>query len=132
MKALWDITNEEVIDKWKKGESLFTVELGGLGPSYEQALQNFLFDLFAYLVDNKIPIKKLTTGKKYSKIYYDICSKVTDGRDLSGAMFDVAKGTAYQFYRYGYKEMMNKAPNDRTIQIENIKMINKGTKKELR
>ena len=120
--TLLDISNEEVIKQWKNGETIFTVELGGLGPSYEQAIQNFLFDILTYLVEKKIDIKKLSEKDKYSECYEEICSKVANGRDLSGAMYGVAKGTAYQFYKYGYGAMMKKAPKDRLIQVENIKL----------
>jgi len=131
MKALWDITNKEVVKKWKSGDTIWSVELGGLGPGYEQALQNFLFDLFAYLVKSKIPLKSLSNDKKYSKRYEDICDKIAKGRELTGAMVGSARATAYQFYKYGYAERMKTAPDDRMIQVENIKMINMGTNKNL-
>jgi len=120
--ATLDIDNKVVVERWKKGETVFTIELGGIGPGYEQALQNFLFDILTYLIEKKIDVEKLTLKKHYTKYYDEICSRVANGRDLSGAMYGAAMVTAFQFYKYGYESMMEKAPKDRLIQVKNTQI----------
>lgn len=84
---------------------------------YEQALQEFLFDVFSYLTKNEIDIKTLVKDKKYTKKFEDIADNIAKGRDLSGAMYGIARGTAYQFHKYGYSYMMNNAPKERVINV---------------
>jgi len=120
--ATLDIDNKAVVERWKKGETVFTIELGGLGPGYEQAIQNYLFDILTYLIEKKIDVKKLTLKKHYTKYYEEICSEVSNGRDLSGAMYGAAMVTAFQFYKYDYESMMRQVPDDRLIQVMNTQI----------
>jgi len=112
-----EITNKDVVKKWNKHESVWSIELGGIGPGYEQAIQEFTFDILSYLVKKKVDLESLIDGKEFSELYEHISMLIAKDRGLSGAQYGVAKSTAYQFYRYGYSEMMNKAPKDREILV---------------
>lgn len=114
-----DLSNVEVVKRWKAGKAVFSIELGGLGPGYEQAIQEMLFDVFSHLTEEKIPFASLVDGKKFSDAYGKICDVVAEGKGLSGAQYGAAKGVAYQFHRYGYKEMMEKVPQDGLILVDN-------------
>ena len=119
--ATIELSNNEVVQRWKDNEIVFSVSLGGLGPSYEQAIQNFLFDILTYLNDNKVDVKQLEDGNTYSLKYEEICNIVADTfkhNDLTGAIYSVAKATAYQFHKYGYHHIMKKAPRTRLIQVK--------------
>ena len=38
-RYLYPATLDEAIERWDSGRLLFSIELGGLGPGYEQAIQ---------------------------------------------------------------------------------------------
>jgi len=111
---LWNLTNQEVVKQWFNGETVWSVEMGGLGPNYELAIQTAIFALLRKLLKTKPPYKKLLKGDYYDKLFFKT-KGVGDGH--SGATAGAAKTVAYQFYRYGYKHMMNKSPQDRRIQV---------------
>ena len=111
----FELTNEEVAKKWRDKKFVYTIELGGLGLGYEQALQEYLFDVFTYLTENKIDIDTLVENGKYTEKFEKIADDIAKGRDLSYAMYGIARGTAFQFHRYGYAYMMNTVPKDRII-----------------
>lgn len=35
--AITDISTEQAVGQWRNGDIVFSIELGGLGPGYEQA-----------------------------------------------------------------------------------------------
>lgn len=118
IKAPWDLTNDQVLNNWNSKRIVWSVELGGIGPGYEQALQIALFTLFNYLNKHKIELENLVTVEnEFSEQFDNICYKLWDKMGLSGAQAGTAKGTAYQFYKFGYTYMMNKAPKNRLILV---------------
>ena len=46
------LTNDQVLALWEAKEPVWTVEMGGLGAGYEQAIQEMAFDFFRWMVDN--------------------------------------------------------------------------------
>ena len=105
-------TIEEVIEAWKKGDTIWTAELGGMGPGYEQAIQILLFEICCDMYGKPLPEKDLTGwGEETVKRLDGACY------GFSGAQVRAAKITAYQFLKYGYKEMMDKLPEDRKIMV---------------
>ena len=106
-------------EKWRSGQIVQTVELGGISPGYEQAIQILLFEIMARwegdLWDQDIE------HQSYPKEYLEHCDKVVGDLNerlgFSGAQVGAAKTTAYQLMTYGYKYMMDKAPKDRRIQV---------------
>lgn len=109
-------TNEEVIAKWNRNEIVWSAELGGMGPGYEQAIQILLFELLANwkITDN------LEEGEKYSEIfnaYVDSTAHRLSKLGFSGAQVEVARATAFQFLKFGYAEIMNKLPDERRIMV---------------
>ncbi len=113
------MTNNKVIKKWNNNEILNSVSMGGLGPAYELIIQKNIFDIFSYLIENKIKKSELVNKKtnEYKKKYDNICNDIFHDRGMSGAQADVAKSVAYQFFAYGYQYMMDKVPENRIIMV---------------
>lgn len=118
-----DLMIDQVVVLWQAGQIVASIELGGIGPAYEQAIQNFLFKILSYLVEFKISPSSLSDRKNYSKTYNEICEKLSSEEDLSGAMFFAAKNLAYQFYVKSYRVVMAECPNDRIIQVTKCKIV---------
>lgn len=104
--------------KWSKGEIVWSAELGGMGPGYEQAIQCLLWEI---LVRWKGDAPEVVKGaKEYPPAYSVFVDTVVSGlKDFgfSGAQVGAAKATAFQFMVYGYDHMMAKLPEDRKIMV---------------
>jgi len=109
-------TWETEAKNWSEGKTIFSAELGGLGPGYEQVIQILLWEILVRWND---PVSKLTKGKKYSEYYSDFVNRVIKDVDYgySVSQINAAKSTAYKFMVYGYKEMMDTISDDRHIQV---------------
>jgi hypothetical protein len=112
-----DITWQEAAKRWQEGQTVFSAELGGISPGYEQCIQILLFEILARWKGEVPP----PNGEAYPGIYNDHVKAVAKELDpklgFSGAQVGVAKATAYQFMHYGYRYMMEKLPTDRLIQV---------------
>lgn len=131
-----------ILQKWDNGDTVWTIEMGGLGPSYEQALQMAAIEC----------LRELDT---YSETYGDVVAEVErltsegggedheDGearanawlRDLmspgasrieglSGAQAGAAMQLAYSWYRLGEEGLQEEAKrqgvsDDRLILVGN-------------
>lgn len=118
-------SNEETVNKWNSGETVYSVSLGGLGPDYEQAIQNLLFEIFSRWDTNKQHIDE--EGEFATDDFMDHCETVVADLDkdigFSGAQVGSAKKTAFQFVTYGYDHMMQKLDKDRIIQVKKPKEL---------
>jgi len=114
-KSLYPKTAKQALDKFEKGECLIAVELGGIGPGYEQAIWNGIFKMIrAYHTED---IDNWIEGNRFSREVDEKLSIVCKGDGLSGAQAQAIKMTAYQVMKYGWRHMIEKAPEDRRITI---------------
>lgn len=112
-------TWQEAARQWKSGGTVWSAELGGIGPGYEQAIQVLLWEILARWGDSDVPGG---SDGKYAEAYNVHVDKVVHELDepcggFSGAQVGAAKSTAYQFIRFGYKHVMDKLEKDRCIQV---------------
>lgn len=108
-----------IAKRWADGEIVWSAEMGGIGPGYEQCIQTLIFEILCAWDPTKAmpePVKAV-----YPPEYKQISDKVATELDktfhFSGAQVGQAEAVAYQFIKYGYSEMMNKLPKDRLIQV---------------
>jgi len=114
-------TLKEALKKWNNKESVWSVEMGGLGPGYEQCIQVLIFEMCNAVIDKKLPIDDKKRVKEFLKLVEPTIAKL-DGTfgGFSGAQVGAAKSVAYKFLTTGYNESLNdKAIKDRKIQVEN-------------
>lgn len=114
------MTWQEAAKTWASGGIVWSVELGGLGPSYEQSIQILLFEVLAAWGDRPFPVQASGTQtfpEVFSTHVDEQVKRLNDMLQLSGAQYGAAKSTAYQFMNFGYSEMMNKLPTERLIQV---------------
>lgn len=115
-KSLYPKTAKEALDKWDAGESVFTMERGGLGPGYEQCIHIVVFELIRAFHDKKMPRSNaaedvFTKLSKTMDKYLFSLPKIKE-LGLSGAQVGAAKGLALKTIKYGWRKMMEKAPSD--------------------
>lgn len=121
---------EQAIKDWKAGAPVWTAELGGIGPGYEQAIQALLWEFLSRWQHGKIEMPDGLTSypSKFSEEFDAVASELDKDMGFSGAQVGAAKSTAFQFLAYGYEHMMAKLPDDRWIQVSrNFPGLPKGT-----
>lgn len=120
-------TVEEALKIWDSGESLFSVEMGGLGPGYEMAIQGLAFEMMRELKDFKSWEDK-KARKKVQKNLDDVAHKLHAepwGR-FSGAQVGAAQGLAAMVCRQGYRVALRKPEvKDRLIQVSKLDLRQK-------
>lgn len=107
----------ELLEKFQKGEKILTIEMGGMGDSYESGIQLTAFEMLRRLV-NANPSRD---EKNYTKESLDPiinCGAYHPG--LSGAQFDAAYNVATRFYLIGYNASTLEFPEDRKIFFSRI------------
>lgn len=115
----FELILEEAIAKWNRGEIVWSAELGGLGPGYEQAIQVLLWDIISSW-KGKTVIQDKTYSPEFSQHADQVTHKLDKIYGFSGAQVGAAWRTAAQFLHFGYPEMMTSLPEDRWIQVSRV------------
>ena len=108
-------TLKEALQKWNNGETVWSVEMGGLGPGYEQCIQVMIFEMCKERIDNGV------TKDNFDKLVEPVITRLDKQfGGFSGAQVGAAKSVAFKFLTRGYNECLNdEAIKDRKIQVEN-------------
>jgi len=116
-------TADEQLRIWDSGESVWSIEMGGLGPGYEQAIQILVIEIIRDNISNPLPDENTWSDwgdSTVSRIDY----KKPDGKyscgGFSGAQVGAAKQIAFRFLRDGPEKALKSAPDDRRIQVSNF------------
>ena len=126
--ATFDPIPETVADalkKWDAGETVFSVEMGGMGPGYEMAIQGLVFELLRKWSERTIP--KLGTDisdELRATLHAEADAIVHECNDMpwggfSGAQVGAAKSLAICILRRdSYRSALReKDVEDRLIQV---------------
>lgn len=109
--------------RWDSGRSVWSIEMGGLGPGYEQCIQITAAEILRFLIDNKVDCATQYEGDAWKKLSGEIdkalwADKRINDLGLSGAQAGAAKSIATALYRDGPRGVMNDARvKDRHIQV---------------
>lgn len=109
--------------RWDDGRSVWSIEMGGLGPGYEQAIQITMAEVLRHLLEKKYDDKAWSTQAVWDRDRKEI-EEVLDRNPtvkelgLSGAQWGAAVHLATQFYRKGPQQIMaDERVSDRKIQV---------------
>lgn len=108
----------DLLRKWDAGEVCHTIEMGGMGPGYEQAIHILVFEMIRYMLDNPPPWTAMeadaeaTPPLPYGERAWDKYSKkmdavlFADGAPCnslhpSGAQYGAASNLAGMFVKHG-------------------------------
>lgn len=91
------------LKRWDAGEIVWTIEMGGMGPGYEQAIQVTVAEVVRYLVEIKIDFatldddaREILSGEIDKALW---ANKVINDLGLSGAQAGAAKSLAVAICR---------------------------------
>lgn len=110
----------EQLRRWDAGDSIWSIEMGGLGPGYEQAIQVLAVEIVRDQIGKPLPVGKFEDwgDSTVSRIDY----KRPDGSyamgGYSGAQVGAAKQLAYRWLTDGPAAVMDMPEvKDRHIQV---------------
>ena len=108
-------TAQEQLRQWDANETIWTVEMGGMGPGYEQAIQTAAIELIRDNLDKPLP----EDGDKEAwRSWGDSTLNRIDDQlgGLTGAMWGAARNLAARILKFGPKKVLEDLPKDRMIQ----------------
>lgn len=115
-----DGTVEELLAQWDAGQTIRTVEMGGLGPGYEQAIQIMAVE-FARALSKSEGHQEQDMAAETKRVD-EICDEVMRRIDrwvggASGAQYGAARHLAWRwcYQEGGPKAVYESAPEDRQI-----------------
>ena len=104
--------SKEWLKRWDNGDAVWSIEMGGLGPGYEQAIQITFVEMLRYLFNKnyntttwndkeiwKADLKKMET--------YAFSNETIKKLGLSGAQWGAAMNLAIIFYKRSPVNIMN-------------------------
>lgn len=109
--------------RWDAGKGVWSIEMGGLGPGYEQCIQITAAEVLRYLIENKVDsdvdYKEGAWAILRDKIDSSLFANPTiSGLGLSGAQHGAAVSLATKLYRDGPRGVMGVPEiKDRRIQV---------------
>lgn len=109
-------TVDEALERWDDGRPVFTVEMGGLGPGYEQVIHIAVFELLRRKKDEDVPDPEDAEEDDWG---HDELHEIDREKELglSGAQAGAARFLAYRYLHEGYGEALEQVPEDRMIQV---------------
>lgn len=115
-------TVESILKAWDNGDSIWSIEMGGLGPGYEQCIQVCAIEITRELKDFEPDNDTNKTWQSWldlsDKVLHRINKKHKLG--LSGAQAGAARNLAYQWVcGSGPADVLKEVEADRHIQVSN-------------
>ena len=130
---LYPATVTEMLNKWDNGETVWSIEMGGLGPGYEQAIQVGIVELCRAAQDGELvvieppKVEGDEPVERYSPVFEKKLQAVNKkfNLGLSGAQASAIQQVAYHYLTEGPRatllDFVDQMPGDkdRLIQIDN-------------
>ena len=112
-------TPAEWVAQFDTGYSVWSIEMGGIGPGYEQAIQETAVAIVRACLDASFDDDDFSEDKweeTRSKITIST-NKAIEGMGLSGAQFGAAMSLALAIYKRGTKALDDDEVKERRIQF---------------
>lgn len=115
-------TAREALALWDKGELVWTAEMGGMGPGYEQCIHVMAFEIVRELLARE-PIDwslQESDGKAWRAFSDAVESAVqprVSGVGASVAQWGAAQNLAYIVVRQGWAKALSQLPDDRLTMV---------------
>lgn len=122
-KELYGADAKEWLARWDGGKSVWSIEMGGLGPGYEQAIQVTAAEILRHIISVGYDSTQWDDSEKWKadcdsirKASFD--NEVINKLGLSGAQYGAASQIATKIYMDGPIKIMNNPDiKDRHIQV---------------
>lgn len=111
------------LKRWDEGRSVWSIEMGGLGPGYEQAIQITVAEILRHLLSANYDASKWDDREAWQndRKQIDVAAFANERIDklgLSGAQFGAALNLAGSLYKRGPQAtLLDQRVKDRLIQV---------------
>lgn len=120
-------TATEALARWDRGEPVFTVEMGGMGPGYEQCIHILAFELIRALIaaqwvtPRPYPAKGTPEAKRvreaWDAIVEPVIRELNKVNGFSGAQVGAAQNLAAKVWNDGWRAAVDAVEQDRHIMV---------------
>lgn len=131
----------KMLEKWDNNEIVWTIEMSGLGPAYEQCIQITMFEMLRFMVSQPVNWRYVETEKDrpYEKRYYWRTYERTMKRalyaddspckdlGLTGAQAGAATSLATVFLARGHQGGLDQVEKERQTMVR--KYFPSGTRR---
>lgn len=114
-------SSQDWLNRWDSGDSVWSIEMGGLGPGYEQCIHITAAEILRVMLDKQYDTS--TWDKYWKEISNEIENTVlkvprVEKLGLSGAQWGAAMNLATMLYMHGpIKALTDERIKDRLIQV---------------
>lgn len=122
--SLYGADAREWLKRWDEGRSVWTIEMGGLGPGYEQCIHIVCAEVLRYWFTDPSPIEadfsepELWKALRKRTEEFGFENPIIDKLGLSGAQWGAGMSIAAHLYRKGPRAIANDPEvKDRKIQV---------------
>lgn len=121
-REMYGATVEDWLARWDEGRTVWTIEMGGLGPGYEQAIQITVAELVRHMIEAAYVADAWQDEKVWKQDRETIekaafANETISNLGLSGAQYGAALNVATNLYRRGPLAVFtDKRVKDRMIQ----------------
>lgn len=122
-KDLYGANSEEWLKRWDSNQGVWSIEMGGLGPGYEQAIQITMAEILRLMIKKKYntqlwEIPELWKEDREEIEQMGFKNETIKNLGLSGAQWGAALNLAAMLYKRGPLEVFqDKRVKDRHIQV---------------
>jgi len=122
----------DALARWDAGKTVWTAEMGGLGPGYEQCIHVIAFEIVRELLKHE-PIdwakadaanalkdydaRRRTEWGTFTQQIEDAVMPRVRHLGMSGAQWGAAQSLAYITVRKGWAKALGELPDDRLMQV---------------
>lgn len=115
---LYPETALDALAKWDSGESVMTVEMGGLGPGYEQCIHIIAFEIIRAWGGKRDQILAIDSDKRWDALAKGVPKEIMGRIGPSGAQVGAAVNLAWITIHRGWREAITDPEvKDRLIQV---------------
>ena len=122
------MTNEELLEKWDRGEPIRTASMGGMGEHYEQSIHLIAMELLREFIKKPFDYAGFEEAEddefyKAMMSYLEPIFKLENINNLindvgpTDAMMSAARNLAHVFANEGYEKALTKLPEERLIPV---------------
>lgn len=110
--------------RWDEGRIVWSIEMGGLGPGYEQCIHITAAEILRHLLEKRYDAEKWQDREQWKRDLDEIekagfANSTVSALGLSGAQWGAALSLATVIYRRGPREALtDERVKDRTIQVQ--------------
>lgn len=113
--TMYPRTARDALRKWDKGEPVFSLDITGMGPSYEQCTQMLVFAAIRAMYSRNRP--KHRRGVYTDGVFDNTAHRMNRWLGFSGTQVAFARHFVMHVFKNGWAATLEARPMERIIQV---------------